>query len=249
MRSSVLLGRLVCLAAVAVLQGGALASRPAQAEPVKGLTELFRADGRWTAATCGDLDGSGDLRVLAARMSPPGAEVVVYDLQGTVVSRWPVGDGVIIWSVGLLQADEDKEIEVLTFGVGEPPSDVLTIHKGDGTLVRRRTLEHGTPPVIADVDGDGKSDILRIGFRRQNRLQLLRADLTVSWEIDAPELVPTFAVCERPEFGAGDLDGDGRAEIVVQSLDPCLVVLDASGTCCVSPLSGRILVLGDTQAS
>ncbi len=230
MTCRVLLRRALHLGALAVLLGCWIGGRPAQAESVEGLTELFRAEGPWQAAACGDLDGSGDLRVVAARMSPPGAEVVVYDLQGTVVSRWPVEDKVVM-TVNLLQADEDREAEILTHGrLGD---DVLTVYESDGTIRKEYRTDLATAPVLADVDGDGQSEILRVECSMHNSLQLLRADLTVSWELDAPELVPTATLAKRPEVGVGDLDADGRPEIVIRSsvwsLPPSLVILDAAG--------------------
>ncbi len=225
MKSSLLSRRVVHLATVAVLLGCWVVAQADSAEPVQGLTEVFRANGRWGAATCGDLDGSGDLRVLRARRSRPGAVIFVYDLQGAIVDRWP-DEREAIWSIGLLQADEDKEMEVLTVGKAPDwPYEMLMVHESDGTVVGRRTFEHGTPPVIADVDGDGKDEILRVNFDESGSstrlsLQLLSADLAVRWSREGPQWAPGCATRWKPEIGVGDLDGDGPAELVVRPLRP-----------------------------
>jgi hypothetical protein len=98
-------------------------------------------------------------------------------------------------------------------GLGAAASILFADH-GIGSLARA--------PLLADVDGDGRAEILLLEFRTPGRLWAFAADGQLVWRATLPT-----AVFHSPV--AADLNGDGRIEVVVPLDDGRLAVVETSG--------------------
>jgi hypothetical protein len=170
-------------------------------------------------ATCaiGDVDGDGKPEIVAATME---GEVHVFKLDGHELSGFPVvlGDATLPKEVpndiGVLQESGEWTVRAAQDG-------------GPGRLDQMNEVERGfiASPVLADLDGDGKLDIIQAGLD----------GFMHAWSYQGTEL-PGFPVQVRdPAGGAdgdhdvtirgrligtpavGDVDGDGKLEILTGS--------------------------------
>lgn len=103
--------------------------------------------------------------------------------------------------------------DLLPSGLGVA-STILFADHGIGSLART--------PLLADVDGDGRAEILLLEFRTPGRLWAFAADGQLVWRTTLPT-----AVFHAPV--AADLDGDGRVEVVVPLTDGRIAVVTTFG--------------------
>lgn len=84
-------------------------------------------------------------------------------------------------------------------------------------------------PAVADLDGDGKPEI--VVALSDGRLYAFNANGVEQWSVSLGDVADTYG--NHVMNGApviGDLDGDGKPEIVVGSMDDNLYVFNANGT-------------------
>ncbi len=191
----------------------------------------FRLDGRLapvrgfqTGPAFGDLDGDGDLDLvtggygsaLALWRNDGTRAAPAFVLADSLVVRIPRGSNTV---PALADLDGDGDLDLV---IGEA-TGTLNYYRNDGgrerpvfTLVSEEWLGldvgRRSAPTFADLDGDGDLDLL-VG----------NSDGVVTfYRNDGPAAAPRFVEMGRLDTGrplvspaAGDLDGDGRVDLIV----------------------------------
>jgi hypothetical protein len=173
------------------------------------------ADLDWKIAGVGDFDGDGKSDILWRNSST--GENYIYLMNGTTI----VGEGFIrtvadqnwqVASVGDFDGDGKSDILWRNAATGEAYIYLmsgLTI-AGEG-FTRTVADQNWKVAGVADFDGDGKSDILwRNSSTGQNYVYPMNGTAIKPSE----GYLRTVADLNWNIVGAGDLDGDGRADIV-----------------------------------
>jgi len=220
--------------------------------------------------TVADIDNDGFNEVL---VSP----IEVLDHRGSLKSGWPTHLSQLSAREypmfgGMLVADLDRDgrnevvwgaINWAKWSETRAEDSVLVVQGSDGSIISKTALStlFSSGPIAADIDGDATPEI--ITFERSNA----RAEIFVSARKISGALAPNWPVRVPHDFvwyeaiagslAAGDLDADGRAEIILQSDVPTTIIRSENGIPTVtqlanSPLSGfgsLVLANVDTDPS
>ena len=183
-----------------------------------------------------DLDGDGRVDLVS------GTEVWMQNAGGGFDFAWQLTHSVHDTAVADLDGDGQGEIiHIRNSQVADASLRGIFIYRHDGQLLRRIPLQGGwiTPLTIADVDGDGRSDIV-IGA--DGTLFAFRDDGRPIWAYVVPADVPS-----EPNFASlytqptqnfqvanaapqvYDLDGDGVAEVVFSGYGRIMVLDGRTG--------------------
>lgn len=189
-----------------------------------------------------DLDGDGTLELVAGGFSTQAggrrSTIIAYRQHGDTwtplaEAGWAGGAGSIVRNVELADADGDGRLDVIAVGrmgatTQEAHARVAVFGLDGGRLVLRAEqtwrlgeYTHGYGLATGDLDGDGRLEIVTGGFQRAGASEtgfvrvwslrqgalVLRGQLTLDGEGAPSARVNDLAV--------GDVDGDGRPEIVV----------------------------------
>ena len=177
----------------------------------------------WSSPALGDVDGDGKLEVVVG-VDDEG----IYCLNGE--------DGSLLWNyttpwffylspLALGDVDNDGKLEIL---VGSDDEEIYCLNGEDGSLLWNYTIEQGirSSPALGDVDGDGKFEVI-VGSNDRGIYCLNGEDGSLLWNYT---IVPSNAtwgeIWSSPALG--DVDGDGRLEVVVGSNDKNVHCLDIS---------------------
>lgn len=232
-----------------------LAMRPGQSAggfgAVRTLTTLnegFGCEGR--EAALGDFDGNGRLDVAITCGSF--VQVMLQNLDGSFRMERPGINGG--QGLGALDLDADGRVDLLLLGTG-PGQDVGT--QQGWQAMRRETDGRWTAlpmpamggdfafpfgAALADVDGDGRTDIVWARrFFEEQRLEL-------AWALRQPVgfgPVNSRVVTSNSGFGyaltAGDVNGDGRVDV--------LLTMQGSESATLWQLSGEAGGFGNPQST
>lgn len=240
---------------------------------IKNWPEKQRPEG-FVQACLGDADGDGKLEVFYAGWSQIEKSAVIFgfDREGKSLAGWPqkVKATPLFVEMGDLMGDAKKEIVAIDGGGqlhvwsldGQGTANSKTTEDG-GSGVIKTGLNATIPPTLADLDGDGKAEILvwdggaktirafkgngegfgnangqlaRLpGLKSKTRLEIAVADLGgdgemdifagnfwIRWKVGQKAVINSLlgdeiAVEVSPSIV--DLEGDGKAEILLGSKD------------------------------
>lgn len=169
------------------------------------------------APAVGDIDGDGEVEIIAASFRD---QVYAWRSDGSRMPGWPAKvSGYATTSPALADLDGDGKLEVIC-GLANGRMD---IRRSDGTSLPGWPVSAGRSghlfPAISDMDGDGDLEIAALlasipkGSSSTNKLYAWHHDGTKveGWPVTlqgSNAILPPVA---------GDLDGDGKTEIVASS--------------------------------
>lgn len=175
------------------------------------------------SVTIGDLTGDKKL------------DVVFADSANGLISCLNGKDGSLLWKhksqsgtdspAAFADVDGDGKPEVIYGTMWMRGGGWLNVLNGeDGTRVWDYRIEKGciqSEPVVLDIDGDGSLDVVFTDWRGSDNVYALNGKTgKLIWKFKAGGWM-------YHGVAAGDLDADGKPEVVVCSTDGTLYVLDA----------------------
>ncbi len=176
-----------------------------------------------------DLDGDGDLDLVAANFTANSVSVLLGDGDGTFTPHavYATGDGP--QSVRAADLDGDGDLDLATANYSSNNVSVLA-GNGDGTFAPQATFAAGDIPgsvYAADLDGDGVLDLVTANVGSDNVSMLIGAgDGTYADQVIFATDVNPRSIC------AADLDDDGDLDLVTTNeiSDNVSVLLNTGGS-------------------
>jgi hypothetical protein len=180
----------------------------------------FGIAGEPTGLAAADIDGDGDIDLIAAASRPASLSAFrnLGDGGFDVAFREVLTPLEALGDFGAADIDGDGKVDVVL----TDSSNVLSILRGDGDgrfALERRPLEDGASAsavALADFDGEGAIDLISFDFS-QERMLLFRA-------VGGASPLAGTPLAEQPDHAfairrmrAADLDGDGDPDLAVAS--------------------------------
>ncbi len=173
-------------------------------------------------ASLSDLDQDGQLEIVVTSQEFAGA----YDWQGDPLPGWPVLDDHLDYysshpAVGDIDKDGLGEVAFLSELGGNDSR--ITVLEPDGSVhsgwpVEVSYISRGAPMAMADVDGDGRSEIMTTGGRSTGPgIHLYRENGSEMTFIPPPAGQKAAFIGQA--VVPADLDGDGDLEVLAATLD------------------------------
>lgn len=199
----------------------------------------------------GDLDGDGVPEVVAVNSNN---EIFVWDATGHLRAGWP--KRATGYSGGLAMADVDGDGYNDIIAVGGNRIDVLNrdgIKLSGWPKLLEATVEL-LQPAVGDMDGDGKAEIVVFDSKRPSNVYVFNngAQLLPGWPKAINPLLPVGTKhFSQPVLG--DVDNDGKLEVVVASTRGEVNVFKLDGSSLagwprqIEPIAVNTPILGDVD--
>ncbi len=178
-----------------------------------------------TPPTAADVDGDGvDEIFIEENDGISVATMASYRADGSRVAGWPITTptaGGVLATPAVADLDGDGSLEIITVSRGAD-ANVYAFHH-DGRLVSGFPVPiepHGGGdhfPVVGDVDGDGKPEIIVVGRTFEDPIFVDLIYIIGSDGVIKRTIRGTFEIFGASAPVLADLDGDGIPEIIVQS--------------------------------
>ncbi len=176
--------------------------------------------GTWGDPSIGDVDGDGTYEIVT------GANNVLHAINaedGTIAWNHTLSSGTLILSIpsiGDINGDGTVEVAFGTRGTGADANTVFVLNGVDGSLTwsfHTSGIVDSTP-VIADVDGDDKPEVI-FGSVDNNVYVLNGEDGSISWTFTTNGDIPATPA-------VGDIDLDRKLEVIIGSTDTKVYALN-----------------------
>ncbi|MFA5144191.1 MAG: S8 family serine peptidase [Candidatus Omnitrophota bacterium] len=173
-----------------------------------------------------DLDGNGSKEIILCA----GSDIHCLNKDGQLVWKHTVGlDGSLFLLPTVADVNDDGKLEIIVSVSTVNGNGIYCINKDGGLVWQQQTIAPCSPSVAADLDGDGKIEIIVGSMSR--KLYCLANDGSVRWVYDPyPDQKLTHieeSVSDCP--AVADLDGDGSLEIIT-SVQGSLYCLNKDGS-------------------
>lgn len=206
-------------------------SRRVLLTPANGYGAYHYPAQKWRAT----LGMQGDVAPAIADLDLDGTQDIIFQaVDGNRLVRL-TDDGRVVWRVNLPEPEQVPDFGLAQTGVtlGDVNRDgaldilltegkILLCFSPEGKERWRRTFGEAifSQPTIADLEGDGKPEIL-VGAN-DNKLHVLTSDGKDKWNFATKSWIVGGV-------SVGDFDGDGKLETVFGSMDYKIYCLDAKG--------------------
>jgi len=192
-------------------------------QTVPGWPKVF---GRYTVGsgdappTVGDLDGDGSKELVFASAD---GYLRAFRGDGTQVSAWAFdADAQGAWNAALADLDADGYLDVVVqYGDSTDPYIIKALDRNGNVLPGWPRLLPGNDsgpagPALADLDGDGRPEVVAIAGINWNEVHLLKGD--GSYLAGWPKVLEgrSNAGCYP---AVADIDGDGNQELLLTGID------------------------------
>ncbi|HVY48488.1 MAG TPA: FG-GAP-like repeat-containing protein, partial [Minicystis sp.] len=181
----------------------------------------YASRGMASAIAVGDLDGDGYPDVVTSAVDSDVVGVSLNRGDGTFTEPFVAAGGVYASALTAGDVDGDGKLDLCITRVDVPPGSSprfdVYLGQGDGSFGAplptdlQESLVFQT--AIADVDGDGRADLVSLGATMAGRALLVRRGAG-DGTFDAP-IETDVAVGGATRMIVADVDGDGRSDVVV----------------------------------
>lgn len=167
--------------------------------------------GWYSSPAVADLDGNGTYEVVGGQYS----FTILNGADGSLVKRVGTTDHRIWPGIVVADLDGNGSLEIVTANSG----GYVNVYDNAGNLKwsQRPSTSELRSLAVSDLDGNGNLEILAASTRSENQWTVYRADSSLYpayWPQLAPSSPGYAAGCYNENIGVGDLDGDGRGEII-----------------------------------
>jgi hypothetical protein len=179
---------------------------------VTSKVELFRS-----AVSLGDINGAGQKEIIAGSVAEncAGCDLMIHVIgqDGVGQTGWPRVAGQATdsspYGTGISVADLnlDHKDEILSL-------NPIQIWGNTGLKLTSRYYAKGGASGVADIDGDGKGNMIALGSPSLNQVNVLKDAGQLYWQKSLPDPSPFKTTMGFPTL-VSDLDGNNRMEIAV----------------------------------
>jgi gliding motility-associated-like protein len=216
---------------------------------------VFQASSSFTvnqgpyAMVTGDLDGDGDLDLVACSVASNNISIKLNDGSGNFSVTKTLSISKSTYYVELADVDGDGDLDILAVSAGSPSSVSISLNDGNGNFSAETIYATGGGNALSlktgDIDGDGDLDLV------------IAHSIGIEWRKNegSGNFGPAITIASFPNafnLLLEDLDGDGDLDLIANSQTSKLIVRlndglgNFAGSAIYNANSGR-LVAGDVD--